>query len=202
MASRRTPKARKARPDRETVNTRLDVIYARLPAMECRGQCWDSCGSIGMTRPEQQLVEQRHGVKLPIAAAFTGAQARCPALTMLGRCGVYDSRPLICRLWGLVPSMRCNWGCLPEGGLLSDAEGYLLMADVFELAGDHRGAANLRAMWGTPESAAKASAYLRASERARLEAFEVRRNLAERNGSARYMTAGGALVRERTPQAD
>lgn len=31
-----------------------------------------------------------------------------------GKCSVYSVRPLICRIWGCLPRMRCPFGCLPE----------------------------------------------------------------------------------------
>jgi len=108
----------------------LAAIYASLPEIECRGQCQNSCGSIGMTRLEQARISQRHGRTLPLVAAF---DAGCPALTILGRCSVYADRPMVCRLWGLVPSMRCEHGCLPEGGELSEEQGRRLMAQVVSI---------------------------------------------------------------------
>lgn len=108
----------------------LAAAYASLPAIECRGQCQDSCGSIAMSRLEQARIAARYGRTLPLIAAFDRS---CPALTILGRCSVYADRPMVCRLWGLVPSMRCPHGCLPEGGLLDEAEGLRLMARVIEI---------------------------------------------------------------------
>jgi hypothetical protein len=51
----------------------------------------------------------------------------CPALSLVGRCTVYEVRPMLCRLWGAVEGMRCDRGCLPVGGLLSDVEGGRLL---------------------------------------------------------------------------
>lgn len=39
-----------------------------------------------------------------------------------GLCSVYEDRPMLCRLWGLVEGMKCQWGCVPER-YLTDREG-------------------------------------------------------------------------------
>lgn len=108
----------------------LDAIYAQLPAMHCRGKCQDSCGSIGVTASEQERIEERHGILLPRAAAFDD---HCPALGQFGTCSVYADRPFVCRIWGLVESMACPWGCMPEGGWLDEAKGRELMAAAIRL---------------------------------------------------------------------
>lgn len=191
--------SRRAAPD---VQAQLDAVYASLPSIECRGQCWDSCGSIGMTRVEQRRIAEQHGRTLPLVAAFAAqGDGLCPALTMLGRCSVYADRPLICRLWGLVPSMACNFGCRPEGGLMAERDGHLALARVAEIAGDHGLAAQIRALWEDPDVAAETERRLRRLEAERKVAWEARRNLAEARGSALFIGPGGRIARERTGQA-
>jgi len=46
----------------------------------------------------------------------------CPLLSD-GRCTVYEIRPTICRLWGMVDAMPCVFGCQPTR-LLSRDQGY------------------------------------------------------------------------------
>lgn len=107
----------------------LDALYASLPSMQCLGRCQDACGSVAMSRVEQQRIADRHGQALPLAAAF--GKGHCPALgEVWGTCTVYPDRPMVCRLWGLVESMQCPWGCVPEGGWLPEARGHGLMAAV------------------------------------------------------------------------
>lgn len=134
----------------------LRAAWATLPKMECAGLCRDTCTSIRMTSPEHALTE-RHDITIPDRTHRDGA-ATCEALTMFGQCYVYDDRPTICRLWGLVKSLPCNFGCRPEGGLLSDAEGFEVLAQVYEIAGeDPNGVARLRANFTNPEAAAEFS---------------------------------------------
>lgn len=106
------------------VEAAFDELYAELPAMECQGLCAQSCGPIRMTEPERARIAAA-GVTIPDGGIFTPGM--CPALTMFRQCSVYEVRPLICRLWGVVKSMPCPWGCRPEGGWLTDQQGYDLI---------------------------------------------------------------------------
>lgn len=119
----------------------LEALYEQLPVVRCQGLCADSCASMGMTVLEQRHIRARTGKSLPLAHAGH----LCEALTMLRQCGVYEARPMICRIWGMVAAMRCDYGCVPEGGFLSDAQAYEFLARVFELAGDHDQAEAYRA---------------------------------------------------------
>lgn len=99
----------------------LDEIYAAVPPMACRGLCVDSCDSQGVEEVETIRIELRHGVRVE---THTG---RCPALSPFGRCSVYADRPLVCRLWGAVPEMRCPHGCEPT---LTSEQGLDLMRQL------------------------------------------------------------------------
>jgi Fe-S-cluster containining protein len=63
----------------------------------------------------------------------------CDALTAGKRCAVYDLRPLVCRLWGAVESMPCVYGCVPEGGYLTDMDAYRLIAESTRIGGGTHG---------------------------------------------------------------
>jgi hypothetical protein len=100
---------------RKSARRELDRLYADLPALDCQGRCAESCGPIAMSRVEwERLVE--------VAGHPVQTTIDCPLLEN-ERCTVYAVRPLICRLWGLVESMPCPWGCKPTR-YLTDHEGY------------------------------------------------------------------------------
>jgi Fe-S-cluster containining protein len=101
------------------------AVYAELPTIECQGLCHECCHSVGMEPHEQATIAQ-HGVDLPLAGFFPDG---CPALTEDKRCSVYAVRPTICRLWGVVESMVCQYGCRPTT-YLTDAEGHRALARV------------------------------------------------------------------------
>lgn len=124
----------------------LAAVYDSMPTVQCKGLCQDGCGSIGMTPLEQQQIRVRHGVNLPLLGAFAAEAEgkRCPALSEAGRCSVYDSRPFVCRLYGLTGRLRCPYGCEPEGGWWSERDARLAMARVEEISGNPRRAAAVR----------------------------------------------------------
>lgn len=112
-------------PRGKPIGAVIDDVYAQLPTIDCKGLCQASCGSIGMSRPEQARIHARHRITLPLLTAFATPRnplGRCPALTDDGLCGIYADRPFICRLWGLTEQMRCPHGCVPDGGFLPRAE--------------------------------------------------------------------------------
>lgn len=123
------------RQDRE-----LDALYATLPRLDCQGHCHDSCGPIQMSVRERARIVQR--AREPVTC---GAGASCSMLDGGRRCRVYDIRPMICRLWGLVKALPCPYGCRPEGGLLSDADGMRLLVEA-ERIGGSEGDRMLRAL--------------------------------------------------------
>lgn len=100
------------------------AIWAQIPSVNCKGHCTDSCGPIGMTAPEEAILAERG-----VAVGFDRETLTCDQLKF-GRCQVYEDRPLVCRLWGAVPKMRCLWGCEPT---LTDEQGHGLMQAMFAL---------------------------------------------------------------------
>lgn len=92
-------------------------VWKRIPSMGCTGQCRDYCTAIAMTEAELELLRERipsfpDAVSMLQAMTADPARYHCPAL-MLGRCGVYDVRPTVCRLFGNAESLPCPHGCEP-----------------------------------------------------------------------------------------
>lgn len=102
----------------------LDQIYASLPKIACKGLCSESCGPIDFTKEERERMEATFGR----AIGKVDRNLSCPALAC-GQCMVYESRPLICRLWGLTPAMPCPFGCVPER-VVPEEESLRLLAEV------------------------------------------------------------------------
>jgi len=161
-------KKQRIQRDRAAVLGRIQVLYDRIPAIpDCDGRCWRSCGPVDMSDAERRRIE-RAGVRIsrPEEAARFIETYYCEALTGDKRCAVYEmkrspageatgGRPLICRLWGATEGMRCPFGCVPEGGWLSDAEAQEMIAGSLRTGG-HPAARRLpapgqiREMAGTP----------------------------------------------------
>lgn len=90
---------------------RLERLYASLPSIACKGLCSDCCGPIYVNSFEWERMGRPQWNK---------ASLKCPVLVEK-RCSVYEVRPLICRLWGLVDEMPCPWGCKADRKM-SEAE--------------------------------------------------------------------------------
>jgi|ERR1051326_7151292 Fe-S-cluster containining protein len=108
-----------------TAKRDLDALYAELPTIACQRKCHSACGPIFMSRVEWQRIIKKKGYE-PRATSID-----CPLLVS-GLCSVYNVRPMICRLWGIVESLPCPWGCKPQPRYLTHAEGhdFLLRAEL------------------------------------------------------------------------
>lgn len=92
------------RDDRE-----LEDLRRRIPSFRCIEGCHDCCGPVTAASAEM--------ARLPVKSEEERDRAltawSCPHLGPAG-CQVYSERPLICRLFGTTPRLRCPNGCQPE----------------------------------------------------------------------------------------
>lgn len=103
----------------------LIIEWLKVPNIGCQGLCQKSCGPIGMSQKEVDRIAKNHGRTV----TYDPDTLACSELDDEGRCGIYDDRPLICRLWGVAEEMPCVYGCVPER-TLSKAEGFALLASA------------------------------------------------------------------------
>lgn len=104
----------------------LNDVYSRLPRINCQGKCFECCGPLVLHQEERKRMERRAGRGL----VFLAESGRCSMLNDQNRCDVYKDRPMVCRLWGTVPEMKCPFGCEPER-MLTTLEGKILTARLF-----------------------------------------------------------------------
>jgi hypothetical protein len=122
------------RPDPDRVAQQLDALYAELPRLDCKGKCWRCCARVLMAPGERDRL-RREGVEVPTVEEMRReGRELCPALKS-HRCTVYTARPLMCRLWGIEESMRCPYGCVPDGGWVSEAEAVRFWLRAYAIAG-------------------------------------------------------------------
>lgn len=107
----------------------LTDLYRRVPRIACKGLCAESCGPVIVVEKEHTAMQRAAGGKV----LSVDGEATCGYLVD-GRCSVYDARPLICRLWGVVPEMPCPWGCEAER-ILSPVEAHVLMKTLQRIGG-------------------------------------------------------------------
>jgi Fe-S-cluster containining protein len=122
--------SRKSKPWRSAVAA-LHKVWENLPRMHCKGLCTESCGPIFMTDLEEQILKERVGTPLPVFGTEENP-LECPLLVDR-RCSVYNDRPTICRLWGMVHHelMICPFGCQPERRLTNKEA-----KEIFEKVGN------------------------------------------------------------------
>lgn len=106
-----------------------------IPTFDCEPGCHGCCGivpfntkerdRVAKVRPLEQWEPFVDGSWVPTAALATFS---CPFLTNDG-CGIYDLRPMVCRLFGAVdhPQMKCPKGCGPAK-LIPEKESRRLIA--------------------------------------------------------------------------
>lgn len=119
-----------------SIASRMAALYAELPRVACKRLCQDSCAAMvfrnrGMTVFE--FARATFGGTTPIP---DGHPLDLCTFLRQGRCSIYNQRPLVCRLWGVVdsPKMRCPHGCEPEWWL-TDAEARALIRRAEEIGG-------------------------------------------------------------------
>jgi hypothetical protein len=103
--------------DQATVD-QIDRLYAQLPSIACQGRCAEACGRITLTDLEaRRLHRATHAAPRTILREGTH---RCVYLTDRDRCRAYAVRPFLCRVWGLLKSLSCPHGCVPDRWLTDD----------------------------------------------------------------------------------
>lgn len=108
---------------------RLRALYARIPAVKCKGLCTEACGPVMMTELEAKLIEWHFK---PLGKC--GSDLTCPAL-VAGQCTVYEQRPFVCRAYGGVKSLECPHGCCPESLKLPENIASNLMREIMKVGG-------------------------------------------------------------------
>lgn len=112
----------------------LDALYAQIPDAGCKGLCQEFCGPVVMSSEEWQRIKERAG-------NVRAVSLQCPLLSPEGKCTVYEVRPMICRLWGSVESLRCPHGCKPAA-YLSKEDGFEFLAGAEEISEGRRACVN------------------------------------------------------------
>ncbi|SDY46811.1 hypothetical protein SAMN04487939_102275 [Lysobacter sp. yr284] len=95
----------------------LAALRARIPSFGCRPGCHDCCGPVTASAQEMARLPFKPEAERDAALAAWS----CPHLGPQG-CQAYEERPLICRLFGTTPRLRCPNGCGPEAMIDEAAE--------------------------------------------------------------------------------
>jgi Fe-S-cluster containining protein len=100
-----------------------EELYGQIPSMTCPSGCSDCCCIVRFSRYEVAQLS----IAMIIRAIFThfrqATTQKCPHLTRDNRCGIYQVKPFVCRLFGTteIERLRCPKGVEPDK-LLSAAK--------------------------------------------------------------------------------
>lgn len=116
---------------------KLEQLYKKIPQLECKGLCHESCTIIMASKIEIKRVKERLKGKNPFNPALYLNQmqeaetVKIPVCSMLkeNRCSIYSIRPAICRMYGAAEGLECPFGCQPKRKL-SPEEGRQLLKDI------------------------------------------------------------------------
>lgn len=120
--------------------SKMRKLWEQIPDSKCRGMCQEACSAIAMSELELELLSGHRPIPFPRmqrmveTLAEQGQGYHCPML-MNGRCTAYEDRPTICRLYGSEAALPCEWGCEPEEGYLSHAEGQRILGESMDIGG-------------------------------------------------------------------
>ena len=114
---------------------KLEALYKKIPKVECKGLCYQSCTLIPATNIEIKRAKERlhynpfQPAKQAMEITKNGKVPPCKALKN-DRCSIYHIRPAICRLYAAAEGLDCPFGCKPEDKQLSKQEAYQLIRDI------------------------------------------------------------------------
>lgn len=95
-----------------------------LPKLECKGLCTHSCRMVLMGKSEEDVIRKKYGHVPQVDEDLSCTMLRG------GRCAIYEDRPMVCRLWGMMERMVCPHGCIPDGGLLKYEDGRKILLEA------------------------------------------------------------------------
>lgn len=106
---------------------KLQEIYRKIPTVQCKGLCKDSCSFIKLGKKEYDYLVKELGLEFMsndeilevLQSDGIGVKSQCKCLKE-GKCSIYQDRPGICRLFGVVKKMTCPFGCKPAKWLSDD----------------------------------------------------------------------------------
>ncbi len=123
------------------MNATLETLLAKIPDLECLGFCVESCNQFEVFPAEIKEIKQYCiENKIPFTPFLNHEQliekvenenSHCNGCEYLKdrKCTIYPVRPVICRLWGNVDTMKCHFGCQPKK-YLYDYEGKDILREV------------------------------------------------------------------------
>ena len=89
----------------------IKSMRKKIPTFKCEEGCTECCGPVLFTKWEWDRIDDKR----------KAISVHCPYIGENG-CDIYEDRPILCRLYGTVPGMKCPKGCRPRK-MLSEEKG-------------------------------------------------------------------------------
>lgn len=102
--------------------SRLDDLYSQIPKFKCIEGCTDCCGPIPANLEEIKRIGKKPGVTHDVPGLLC-------EFAKDGPCSIYENRPLVCRIFGTVPSeplLKCPHGCQPMFPMIKEQENQIM----------------------------------------------------------------------------
>lgn len=115
----------------EEIRFRLEEIWRKIPEIECK-MCGKCCGPHFWFYAEYLVIKdylQKRGLKERFAKSLFDL---CPYLDENKKCIIYEVRPTICRLFGVVEGLECPY--VRAERYLTRKEAYEILSEVENLA--------------------------------------------------------------------
>lgn len=119
---------------------KIDAILDEIPSFKCKEGCADCCGPIQLSRLEYLRCMKASGrtvkdVRQHMARNLKHKIYQCPLLNKkTNHCSVYEVRPVICRIFGVVKDLPCPHGYGPDpADTLSEDRAHEILTLVNEL---------------------------------------------------------------------
>ncbi len=121
-----------------TPKATIKRLRKQIPTFECIPGCTDCCGPVHAAPWEESQIEKHTGKEAKFRRLLNEIAAskssfgpnvclRCP-YSLNGNCGIYNDRPIICRLFGTIPEVLCPHGRRPKV-LLTKEQGAKITAE-------------------------------------------------------------------------
>ena len=93
----------------------IEQLRKQIPSFKCKPGCHDCCGPVVFSKWEwDQVVDKRMATNI-----------NCPYIGENG-CDIYEHRPIVCRMFGVVKKMQCPHRCGPHKLLTEKKESEIM----------------------------------------------------------------------------
>lgn len=99
-------------------------IYDMIPTFECIDGCTDCCGIVPFSGFEWEQLKPDE-IKTKSFAEIIENPA-CPFIEDGKHCGIYEKRPLMCRIYGTIENLKCPHDKKPLKFLTREQERYIM----------------------------------------------------------------------------